>query len=215
LEDSAHLRGSYTLAKRKAEDEAIGYLRNDRPGWTILRPSVVVGHSRDVFLPVGKKIGNLVICTGSAKRLLRLIHVDDVAAAIVKVIENGTTRGRIFNISADGIPQREYIDQFIRKYRHENLRVIYIPYWLARCAAGALSVLRLLSRKFPNINKKRLASLYQNSRVDSSAITAETGWQPTHNLLETLVGETIDANTGEPVGFPPTQGMGQIAAIGK
>ena len=62
----------------------------------------------------------------------------DVAAALVKVIQNDATRGHVFNVSAEGITQREYIDEFIRKIGYKKLRVVYIPYWLARFAAGVI-----------------------------------------------------------------------------
>ena len=187
LEDFAQFRGTYSLAKRMAEDEARSHLQDGRPGWTILCPSLIVGQSNDSFSPVGKKVGNLLFCPGSPKRLLGLIHVYDVAAALVKVIQNDATRGHVFNLSAEGITQREYIDEFIRKIGYKKLRVVYIPYWLARFAAGVFATLRLLNRRIPNIHKRRLASLYQNARLASNAIKMQTGWQARKNLLQTLV----------------------------
>ena len=99
LEEFPQVRGTYSLAKRLAEDEALGRLQEACPSWTILRPSVIVGDGHDIFSPVGKKIGNLLLCPGSGKRHLRLIHVDDVASAIVNVIQNNGTQARIFNLS--------------------------------------------------------------------------------------------------------------------
>ena len=187
LEEFPQVRGTYSLAKRLAEDEALSHLQEASPSWTILRPSVIVGNGHDIFSPVGKRIGNLLLSPGSAKKILRLIHVDDVASAIVNVIQNNGTRARIFNLSNGPLNQQQYIDEFIRKSGYENIRVIYIPYWIARSAAYALSILRLLSRRIPNIHKRRLASLYQNVDVSSEAIKTATGWQPRQNLLQTLI----------------------------
>jgi len=95
----------------------------------------------------------------------------------------------MFNLSAEGITQQEYIDEFIRKTGYENLHVVYIPYWLARAGTGVLSAVRVFNSKIPNIDNRRLASLYRSVGANSEAIRAETGWQPRKNLLETLVTE--------------------------
>ena len=131
-----------------------------------------------------------LLSPGSAKKILRLIHVDDVASAIANVVQNNGTRARIFNLSNGPINQQQYIDKFIRKTEPENIRVIYIPYWVARFAACALTILRPLSPRIPTIHKRRLASLYQNVQVNSEAIKTATGWQPRENLLQTLIDET-------------------------
>lgn len=187
LEEQPQFRGAYSLAKRRAEDEALAHLRDEQTQWTILRPSVIVGENHDVFSPLGKKLGKFLLCPGSGKKMLRLIHIDDVASAVIKVIQNDGTGRRIFNLSAEEVSQQEYIDRFIRKIGYDNLRVIYIPLWMARFAAGALGILRLLSRKIPNINRRRLASLYRTTAVNSDAIKSKTGWEPRKNLLQSLV----------------------------
>src|SRR5262249_23019789 len=161
LEQSPELRGTYSLAKRRAEDEALSHLHDYDCRWTILRPSVMVGNGQNLFSPVGKKIGNVLVCPGSAKKILQLIHVEDVSEAIVNVLQNDSTRGRIFNLSDGGITQKDYIKQCIQKKGHSNLWVIYIPFWLASFAAGTLKSLRLISRRIPDINNRRLASLNQ------------------------------------------------------
>ncbi len=187
LEEFPELRGTYSLAKRRAENEATSHLQDECPRWTIVRPSVIVGEGHDVFSLMGKKIGNLLLCPGCANKNLRLIHVDDLAATIVNLIQNEGTGGRVFNLSAERVTQREYIDEFIRKTGYENLQVVYIPYWLARTVTGVLSALRVFNRKIPNIDNRRLASLYRSVEANSAAIKAETGWQPRKNLLQALV----------------------------
>ena len=189
LEEFPQVRGTYSLAKRLAEDDALSHLQDASPSWTILRPSVIVGNGHDIFSPLGSKIGNLLLCPGSPKKILRLIHVDDVASAIANVVQNDRTRARIFNLSNGPIKQQQYIDNFIRKTEHENIRVIYIPYWVARFAACALTIVRTFSRRIRPIHKRRLASLYQSVQANSDAIKTATGWQPRENLLQTLIDE--------------------------
>jgi predicted dehydrogenase/nucleoside-diphosphate-sugar epimerase len=193
LEEFPTLRGTYSLAKRLAEDEALSHLQEAAPAWTILRPSVIVGNGRDILSPVGKKVGNLLLSPGSAKKILRLIHVEDVASAIVNVVQNNGTQARVFNLRSRSLTQEQYVDEVIRKSGYENIRVIYIPYWLAKSGAFALRVLRPLSSRIPNIHKRRLASLYWNVEANSEAIRRATGWEPRSDLLQTLVVETHES----------------------
>jgi predicted dehydrogenase/nucleoside-diphosphate-sugar epimerase len=191
LEEQPELRGTYSLAKRRAEHEALSHLLDNRPNWTILRPSVLVGNSANLFSPVGAKLGNFLLCPGSAGKLLRLVHVEDVADAISNAVKNRLmTRGRVFNVSNGRLTQKQYIDQYVRNGRNKNLRVIYIPFWLASLGAGTLRILRVLSHRVPNINKLRLAYLYRSVEASSEALTKQTGWHPRENLLETLASET-------------------------
>jgi len=186
LEELPELRGVYSLAKRRAEDEALSYLKDSRPPWTIFRPSVIVGEHYNVFAPIGQKVGSFVFCAGGKNKMLRLIHVDDVADAIVKSIGNSRTRGRIFNLSDREMTQQTYVDRFIRKIGDRNLHVVYVPYWVAQIVTSGIGALRIFSKRIPNINKRRLASLYRSVRVSSDNIASATGWTP----IKTLVVET-------------------------
>jgi len=194
LEEFPQLRGSYSLAKRRAEDQALGHLRDVRPQWTILRPSVIVGERYDLFSPVGKKTGKLLFCAGSKRRILNLVHVQDVASAILNLIRNDAAAGRIFNISADAVKQEAYIDQFIRQAGYHHLKVIYIPYWIARAAAGILTAASPLSRRIPIITRRRLASLYRSTFTNTKAIRTQIGWEPRPNLLGALLVEAQGLN---------------------
>jgi len=183
LEEMPQLRGIYSLAKRRAEDEALSHLDDSRPLWTILRPSVVVGEHYNIFAPVGQRVGSFVFCAGRKNKMLRLIHVDDVADAIIKSIGNSRTRDRIFNLSDHEMTQKDYVDRFIRQTGDRNIHVVYVPYWVARLVAGFIKALRVFSKRIPDINKRRLASLYRSVRVSSDSMTAVTGWKPSKKLL--------------------------------
>ena len=183
LEQMPELRGVYSWAKRRAEDEALSQLDDSRPLWTILRPSVIVGEHYNVFAPIGQRVGSFVFCAGRKKKMLRLIHVDDVADAIVKSIGISGPRGRIFNVSDHELTQQDYVDRFIRQIGDRNLHIVYVPYWVARLVASGIGVLRIFSKRIPNINKRRLASLYRSVRVSTDSMTAVTEWKPSKRLL--------------------------------
>jgi nucleoside-diphosphate-sugar epimerase len=187
LEEFPESRGTYSLAKRRSEDVALSHLQDEFPSWTILRPSVIVGKGHDIFLPAGIKIGRFLICPSSPQKHLRLIHVEDVAAAIVELINNAGTRGRMFTLSQpEALSLREYVEGYIRDNGHKNLRVLYFPHWLASLGMRGTRVLaRLLGKKL-NLNQSRLAYLYRDVLASSEALKDQTGWQPPKGLLRRL-----------------------------
>jgi predicted dehydrogenase/nucleoside-diphosphate-sugar epimerase len=188
LEEHPELRGSYSIAKRHAENEALSRLDQECPSWTILRPSVIVGHHSDLFSPIGIKVGGVVLCFGGPGKILRLIHVEDVATAICKIVENNATRGHVFNLSNARILQGEYIQKCVRK-RNKYIRVVFVPYWVASFAGWTLEGFHKLSHRVPNIDRRRLAYLYRNLEANSAALMKETGWRPRDNLVESLAAE--------------------------
>jgi len=187
LEQSPELRGTYSLAKRRAEELALSHLDDKSPAWTILRPSVVVGKGHDIYGPVGVKVGNILVCLGSASKHLRLIHVEDVGGAIIQVIQNDGTCGHLYTLSHPGsLTFREYVDGYVRVKGHKDIRALYVPYWFASLGTIALMALRKMTGKGPSFNTHQLAYLYRDLQVDSSAMTQQTGWKPAGNLLERL-----------------------------
>ena len=105
LEDLPQEWGAYSLAKRRAGDEALKCLSDSSPSCTIVRPSVVVGRKYDLFSPVGKRMGSILIGFELPKKLLRLMHVDDVAGAISEIKRNDD----IYNLSNRGMAQRNFV----------------------------------------------------------------------------------------------------------
>ncbi len=187
LEEYPEQRGAYSLGKRQAEDVALSHLQDPSPAWTILRPSLIMGKGADIFSPVGVKLGNVLFCLGAAHQHLRAVHVEDVGTAILQLLQHENTRGRVFPLSAPGtVTLQDYVETYIRAGRYRNLRVVYVPYWCAALGGWALETLRKLTGKGPNLNLRRLASLYRDARVDSSALAEQTGWQPGEGLLERL-----------------------------
>jgi predicted dehydrogenase/nucleoside-diphosphate-sugar epimerase len=187
LEKLPEFRGVSSLAKRKAEDVALSHLKKDSSVWTILRPSIIFGNGRNILTLVGSKIGNFLICPGRRNKHIKLIHVKDVSAAIIKVIQTDQTRGRIYNLSHPGkIKLSEYVKNCIRKSDYKNINVIYFPYWTAYLAMLALRVLHRIRRKGPTISLKQLAYQYRDLVADSHLITKDTKWHPQKSILEQL-----------------------------
>jgi nucleoside-diphosphate-sugar epimerase len=186
LEEEPESRGVYSVAKRRTEDVALTHLKDSTAPWTILRPSLIVGQGHDPFAPVGAKIGNTVVCLGRPRKRLLLVHVEDVSAAVLRLIQNKDTAGGVYNLSHDPITVQEYVDGYLRRGGAQRVWVLYIPYFVARIGSLAGTLLQKLTHMGPSINRVRLLSFYRDLSVTSTLLRKQTGWQPAGPLLECL-----------------------------
>jgi predicted dehydrogenase/nucleoside-diphosphate-sugar epimerase len=186
LEAHAETRGAYSLGKRRAEDIALSHLADNATPWTVLRPSLIVGNGSDICAPVGSKIGNNVVCLGSPRKRLPLVHVDDVAAAVLQVLQNPNTRGQVYVLSdPDTITVRTYVKSCLRS-RFRDLRIIHVPYVVMRAAGLVAALVKKVTGFGPTINRRRLLSVYRDIGASSALLQRHTGWQPAGALLERL-----------------------------
>lgn len=188
LDSRPEKRGISSMGKRWAEDVALSHLSDPVAPWTILRPSLIFGNGRDLVHSLEMKVGNTLICLGNRKKLLRLVHVADVAEAIIRVIRTDSTRGRVFNVSHhDQLHFRDYVKKCLRAGRYKNLRVLYLSYWLGSLGAVGVRLLRRVLGRGPNMSREQLRYLYSSVVVDSSSLRDVTGWKPSAGLLEQLL----------------------------
>jgi predicted dehydrogenase/nucleoside-diphosphate-sugar epimerase len=207
LEEQPESRGAYSLGKRRAEDVALSHLADSTTPWTILRPSLIVGKGRDLFAPVGAKVGNTLVCLGRPHKRLLLVHVEDVADAVLQLLQNENTQGQVYTLSHHPITVREYVDTCIRRSGSQDMRVLYVPYCIARFGGWMAALVQKLTHLGPSINRRRLLSLYRNVGV-KSILQQHIGWQPAGALLERLGRETerwvpadqVSVNRQDPVG---------------
>jgi nucleoside-diphosphate-sugar epimerase len=189
LEEHPEQRGAYSLAKREAEKIALFHLADQTPSWTIVRPSMVVGKGSNVFSPAGVKVGNLLLVFGSPRKHLRLVHVEDVATAVIEMIGHTATAGRVYTISDAGeLTLRDYVDRHVRAL-YPKITAVYVPYWCCATLIRAVAALRKLTGKGPNIGMRRLAYLYRDVRVNIGNIVQDVGWRPKKDLLGALAKE--------------------------
>jgi len=186
LEAHPESRGAYSLGKRRAEDVAVSHLADHATPWTILRPSLIVGHGSDICAPVGSKIGNKVVCFGGPRKRLPLVHVDDVATAVLQVLQNPNTRGQVYVLSdPDIITVGGYVKGCLRS-RFKDIRVIHVSYVAMRVAGLAAVLVKKLTGFGPTLNRRRLLSVYRDIGASSALLQRHTGWRPAGALLERL-----------------------------
>jgi predicted dehydrogenase/nucleoside-diphosphate-sugar epimerase len=199
LEDMPEARGAYTLGKTQAEHLALSHLSERSSAWTIVRPSLVVGNGKNIFDPLGSKVGDIVICLATRKKRLLLIHVDDVATAVVCLLKNANTAGKVFVLSDPETPTvREYVAMCRRQIPDRRFHVLYVPYFAARLCALGLTILTKLLRRGPSVNRRRLLSVYRDVTADVSSITRDTGWKPPADLLKRLGEEAASKIYSQP-----------------
>ncbi len=190
LETHSEQRGIYSRAKRLAEDIALSNISRGKPSWTILRPSLIFGNDRDLTSLLGPKIGNFVISLGQKKKHIKLVHVKDVAKAILLVLEKDSTRNCVFNLShEDQITVNDMIEKCFRKSELKKYHVIYVPYSIGLIGILMLKIIKVLSGKGLNMNRVRLSYNCKDLLTNSKAINIATGWKPEDKLLVQLTKE--------------------------
>jgi nucleoside-diphosphate-sugar epimerase len=126
LDESAPLRGDlgeYSAAKVAAEAVA-----SRHPRTVIFRPGCVYGPQstqwslRFAQYLFAHRLGDLGL---AGDGYCNLVHVDDVAAAIVRALENPQTDGRVYNLSSSSPPTwNEYLVRYARALRAVPVRRI-------------------------------------------------------------------------------------------
>lgn len=193
LELNPEERGPASAAKVAAERVAMDALETaDGPAWTIIRPSLLVGRGRSLMAPLGVQIGRLVVSFGRGGRLLRLIHVDDVARAIRHVFDTDGTRRQTYTLShPEIITAREYVREVV-KPSGERVFVVHFPYTMAAALALFANGLFRIGRKQNRISSARIRYLFASPRVEASRLFRETGWTPDVSIQEQLRAENSD-----------------------
>ncbi len=193
LERHPEDRGPYTLSKTKAEKLVLGELSRNRTTWTILRPSVIFGRGKNIFFgslgfSIGKKLRILI---GPGNRKIRLIHVDDVANAVILSLKNDISRGKIYNIDYPvKISKNEYVRKYIVPKNGKGLN-LYIPYTIFYSGVFFVEVLFFLLKRKPFLTRYRLMSSQKDVHFDISRIQNDLGWNPILSLDDSMR-ETFD-----------------------
>lgn len=189
VDESAPLRGDlgpYSVAKIEAEQLARAY-----PRTVVFRPGCVFGPSspqwsiRFARLLLSRRLGDLGAAGDGS---CNLVHVADVAAAIVRALERPDADGQVFNLSTPNPPTwNEYLIRYakalhavpVRRIPGRNLRVE------TKLLAPALKIAEILGGKLkvnarhlpPPIPPSLLRLMSQDIRLDTRRVQAALGMQ--------------------------------------
>lgn len=184
LEGSAKLRGAYSWAKFEAERLVVARMSKGKIPIVCLRPGAVYGPLGEVFPPmIGYSLSNKVfVVIGLGKFVLPLVHVENVADAVLHSIKNDDANGQIMNIvDSDRITKRVYVNRLIRKI-YPKCRAIYVPYGLISFVVSLQEMLFNVARRDPVLSKYRLHSSQSPVIIDGSKIMRRLNWNPPVNF---------------------------------
>ncbi|NNJ65664.1 MAG: NAD(P)-dependent oxidoreductase [Xanthomonadales bacterium] len=171
----------YAASKRAGED-ALG--ESARFPWTIFRPPAVYGPGDREMRPILRMASRgLLARPGPAPQRLSLIHVDDLARAVLAWLEHwDACRGRSFTLD-DGRPGGYDWESIGRAAGSRQPRILGIP----RPLLGATARLNLLASRLlgysPMLTPGKVRELTQDDWLcDNSALSRATGWTPAIDL---------------------------------
>jgi nucleoside-diphosphate-sugar epimerase len=191
------LRDDYAWSKIEAERWVHLYRRRGLDA-VVLRPGIVYGGRRDFVARVARRAaGSLLIVLGSPGMLLPLVHVRDVAEAVVRALHIHSTPAGPLDLVGPSMPtQAEYLLARRSAARGEHLVPIYVP---------AARLLRRIAA-FPGPRKARalahrLAWATQSVRYENEPLAQALGW---------CAGVELAQGLADPLGPDPVAAPGVL-----
>ena len=168
------LRDDYAWSKIAAERWVRLY--RDRGGLdaVVLRPGIVYGGRRDFVARVARRgVGPLLVVLGSPEMLLPLVHVHDVAEAVLRALRTSCAPPEPLDLIGPDMPtQAEYLRRR-NAARAERIVPVYVR------AAGLLRKIAAVERaQRVRALAYRLAWATQSVRYDVGPLARALGWCP-------------------------------------
>ncbi len=162
--------------------------------WTIFRPPAVYGPGDRELLPLFQSMAKgLAPLPAGANGRFSIIHVDDLAAAMVHCLEQNAGDGKTFELD-DGHPggydwpKVIQIAQAVLR-NGGKIRRLPIPIGLLKLVAWTNFYAAQLLRYAPMLTPGKIREITHSDWLcDNNDITRITGWRPTCELAQGLAG---------------------------
>jgi len=172
-----------SIIKTRAEDDrrtllqAEEAIRESRLAWTILRPTMIYGAPGD--RNISRLITYLmkrswVAVPGSGAFLLQPVFVDDLARAVVQVIDNDGTSIRDYNLPGGQILTFNEIVDLIARYLSRRISKIHLP---APPVVWGLRALERLGIPVP-VSSEQVQRLNEHKVYSLQPAQNDFGYQP-------------------------------------
>ena len=187
-----HRWNYYSRAKIEAEKIVLAAHESGRIATTILRPTWVYGPRDSTTFPrITAALKNRRLkWIGDGQNKLSLIHVTDVARAVVLSATSSSSAGHVYNVSADETSptQRDFITR-ICELTDSPPPASSVPYNTAYAMAFAGECVAHLTRYriCPPLTRLSVLLLGGPRRYNSDRIRAELAWKPTVTFDEGIL----------------------------
>jgi len=125
-----------------------------------LRFGLITGDDRNTSWLFRRAAAGRPIGLGAERSWMHVIHPDDIGSAVVHAL---TVPGGVYNVGAEPVQRREYVDMIAMAAGRESGR--FLPGWVLRLGGEKLEILT------------------RSQRVSSQLFSDRTGWHPDHPKL--------------------------------
>ena len=169
-------------------------IKNSPLRWTIFRPPAVYGPGDRELLPLFQSMAKgLAPLPAGANGRFSIIHVDDLAAAMVHCLGQDAGDGQTFELDDGHLggydwPKVIQIAQAVLR-NGGKIRRLAIPIGLLKLVAWTNFYAAQLLRYAPMLTPGKIREITHSDWLcDNNDITRITGWQPTCELAQGLAG---------------------------
>lgn len=173
----------YGRSKLAAEEEVLG--QSDRLGITILRPAAVYGPRDEDTLPYFRMASRgLLVAPGLRERLVQLVHVRDVAQAMLKALQRDEALGRTYFVAHPEVVSWRRMAAAMTQALGRRAVTLRLPSALVG-AAGAISELFGGGRRTGQLDRRRARDMAMRAwTCDVDRTIEELDWSPAFDIEE-------------------------------
>ncbi len=152
--------------------------------YSVLRPPSVYGPYDYAFFTVVKWIQmGIKLRIGEGKMLFSIIHVEDLARALVLGIEADQESDQVWYVNDGGVHNVEELTSAIQSAMSKNARWISIPLWAADPAARVMETFANIRGETALFGRQRIAELTQAAwTCDDTPFREATGFKEQFDL---------------------------------
>ena len=184
LEATPEQRSAYGMGKTLAERIVAEEIARNQSPWMILRPSQIFGETGDFTRQLGSRLGRNVLSLGGPQKRMRLVHVADVARAIVDFIAPEKFQpSAVLNLTHPDILLARQVAALLKQ--RCGLRVVYLRPSLGKTLAWTTRVAQTLLKRGPRISSQQAAYLFCECGAEAKA-ALELGWRPAAPLMDQI-----------------------------
>jgi len=186
-----HPVSDYGRSKLAAESECHSFF--DKLPVAIVRPPAVYGPGDEGILPFFKIVkSGWYWKFGLKERFASIVHVTDLARAVVLAAESENSNGETFFAANPGLNSICQMQKLMADIMKVEVKPLVTPIWLTKCLAGLDAVSSIVTGQPRSLTMDKIRELSQMYWLcNSSKAESVLGWKPEISQADGLT-ETID-----------------------